>query len=100
MQLMVPTIMAECIAAQLIETDGRVVAKVGEIISLPYGQALQLRAVGMVGAFVDEIAKHLEATEALGIYGGDSWFPQRLQTIGRVSDYLAQKGATEQEKLN
>lgn len=91
MNLMVPTITVDAIVAQAIEHGGKII-KAGEVIPLAYGLALQMRVLGLVGGFKDEDEKHLEATEALRIYGGDSWFPNRLQTIRNVSEYLASVG--------
>jgi hypothetical protein len=98
MRLAVPTIMCEAIAVEAIEFAGKTI-KPGEIFSLPYGVALQLRALGQVGGLKDEDDKHAEASEALAIYGGDSWFPHSMQTISRVSDYLAQVG-TQTDTVN
>jgi len=89
--LMVPTVFVDAIVKTPFEFRGKP-CKVGELISLAYGPALQLRAFGLVGGFQNEDDKHLEANEHLTIYGGDSWFPQPMQTVSRVADYLAQAG--------
>lgn len=89
--LMVPTIMCEAILKEDFTSGDRLYAK-GEIIPMAFGQAIHLKSLGVIGAIKDETEKNLEATEALGIYGADCWFPHRLQTISRVADYLAQQG--------
>jgi hypothetical protein len=61
----------------------------GEIVDLPYGNALVLVAIGK-GTIVDADNKHVEAIEHLSIYGGDSWFRHGQQTVSRVAEYLAQ----------
>lgn len=89
MKLMVPTINVEAMVKKELTFAGKTY-KVGEFLPVAYGIALQLRALETVGVFQDEDYKHAEAAEALQIYGGDSWFPQPLQTVSRVSDYLSQ----------
>lgn len=91
MPLMVPTIMCEAFMAEDFVSGSRQYLK-GEIVPMSYGQAIHLKHMGVVGAIKDDVEKNLEATEALGIYGADCWFPHRLQTISRVSDYLAETG--------
>lgn len=91
MNLMVPTFMCKALSA--IEFDGpkgRVAP--GEIVDVAYGHALVLKAMGGVTALVDEQETHLKAQEELAMYGADSWFPHRNQTISRVADYLAAAG--------
>lgn len=66
--------------------------KAGEIVELPYGSAIALKAVGAVGGLVNEAEAHSEAQEMLAVYGGDCWFPQHQQTISRVAEFLAQSG--------
>lgn len=91
MPLMVPTIMCEAIMHEDFISGSRQYLK-GEIVPMAYGQAIHLKHMGVVGAIKDDVEKNLEATEALGMYGADCWFPHRLQTISRVADYLAQQG--------
>lgn len=90
MKLMVPTLMCKAMVAMDIESLN---LKSGQIIEIPYGPALALKAGGGIKALLDEDAKHLEAQEHLAIYGADGWFPQDQQTISRVADYLAAAGA-------
>lgn len=89
MPLMVPTIMCEALMAEDFDHGSRRYLK-GEIVPMSFGQALHLKHMGVVGAIKDDVEKNLEATEALGMYGADCWFPHRLQTISRVADYLAE----------
>jgi hypothetical protein len=99
MNLMVPTVMVEAIAARNFKWGDNTI-KVGEILPLPYGTALLMRTLGLLGGFRNEDDKHLEAQELLAIYGGDSWFPAHLQTVSRVADYLAQVGAQEKNGVH
>lgn len=62
----------------------------GAVVTLPYGVALQGIARGIVSFIVDADVEHAKAIELLGLYGGDSWFPGPLQTIGRVMAAYAQ----------
>lgn len=87
MNLAVPTLYCKAILAHSV-TLGLKTWAVGEIIELPYGQALVLKAGGCVGSFVDEADVHLQAQEQLAIYGADCWFPTKQQTISKVADYL------------
>lgn len=91
MRLIVPTVTCEAVITREFDAGDKKFA-VGEIASLPYGLVLQLKAMGFCGAIKDEIQAHAEAAEALKIYGGDAWFPHRMQTISRVGDYLAARG--------
>lgn len=91
MKLMVPTLMCRFMLGQACMVDARSFVA-GEIVELPYGNALMLVAIGK-GAIVDADNKHVEAIEHLGIYGGDAWFKHSQQTISRVADYLAQAEA-------
>lgn len=89
---MVPTIMVDAIVTKCFEYGGQV-RKIGELVPLAYGPALQMRALGLVGGFKNEDDMHLQATELMAVYGGDSWFPHHLQTVSRVADYLSQTNA-------
>lgn len=89
MKLMVPTVYVEAMV-KVEQTFGDRLYKIGEFVRLPYGVALQFRALEAVGVFQEEDFKHAEAAEHLQTFGGDSWFPQHLQSIGHVADYLAQ----------
>jgi hypothetical protein len=89
LKLMVPTLMCDALMALDVDMGGRQV-RAGEIISMPYGNALQLIAMGGVKAIKDADLKHIEAHEHLNTYGADGWFPHGQQTISRVADYLAQ----------
>jgi hypothetical protein len=91
MKLMVPTIMCEAVVAKEVQVAGQT-WKVGEIAPIAYGPALQLRAVGFLSGFKDEDETHLKAAEALAIYGGDCWFPAKLQTVTHLANYLAEQG--------
>lgn len=88
MRLTVPTFMAECLVAQDMPAGGRVY-RTGEVITLPYGQALILKAMGAVSTLVDETDTHARAMEQVAMYGADCLFPLPMQTIGKVADYLA-----------
>lgn len=86
MKLMVPTVMCKAMLAMDYAPTGH---KAGQIVDMPYGHALSLFAVGGITAIMDADAKHIEAQEQLGTYGGDCWFPPRQQTVSYVAEYLA-----------
>lgn len=92
MKLMVPTVTCRFMLNRATEVGARVM-KPGEIIDLPYGNALVLAAIGG-GAIVNADDKHLEAQESLKVYGGDAWFRYNDQTVSRVAEYLAQAETT------
>jgi hypothetical protein len=88
MKLMVPTLMCDFMLNKATEVGAKIF-KAGEIVTLPYANALLLTAIGG-GAIVNAEDKHLEAQECLSVYGGDAWFQHSHQTISRVAEYLAQ----------
>lgn len=91
MKLMVPTLMCDFMVNRTTEVGAKVI-RAGEIMPLPYANALLLTAIGG-GAIVNAEDKHLEAQECLAVYGGDAWFQHSHQTISRVAEYLASVNA-------
>lgn len=91
MQLTVPTFMCRAMIA-MSTTVGLKPVTAGEIVEMPYGTAITLKAIGGVSALVEEEMTHLNAQEHLKVYGADGWFSQPQQTIARVADFLAEQG--------
>jgi hypothetical protein len=90
-KLAVPTLMCKAMFAQECEV-GLLKFTAGQIVDMAYGDALVLKAGGVIGSLVDEGNKHLEAQQWLATYGADCWFPMPKQTISRLADYLAAAG--------
>lgn len=90
MNLAVPTVMCRAMFSKDIVV-GMTKFSAGEIVELPFGTALCMKALNGL-TIVDENDAIAEAQEKLAIYGGDCWFAHPQQTISRVADYLAQAG--------
>lgn len=90
MKIMVPTVYAQVLLSQPLEVNGHKFAA-GEILKIPYGVAIQAYALGTVKSIVDAENKHAEATKMLAQYGPDSWFPESLQSLARLTEFLDEK---------
>jgi hypothetical protein len=88
MKLMVPTLWCMAMLTAPIEVAGQRFGA-GEMVRIPYGVALMAFSLGVVTVIQDAEQIHAEATEVLQKYGPDSWFPQPVQTISKVGEWLA-----------
>jgi hypothetical protein len=93
MRVMVPTLYAEGMLTRSLTVGGKHF-KLGELVKVPYGVALQGLATGTFSCLRNEAAIHAEAIENLSTYGPDSWFTASVQTIGKLWDYLQQNRDT------
>lgn len=92
---MVPTVWVNAMLTQPIAVAGQRF-NAGEMVKIPYGVALQAYACGIVTVIQDADAMHAEALMMLEKYGPDSWFPQAVQTINKVGEWLASLSKSKQ----
>lgn len=90
MKLMVPTLWCEAMLTMPLSVAGKNFAA-GELVSLPYGVVIQAIALGTITVIKNADAVHAEATEMLAQYGPDSWFPQPIQTIAKLGEWMAEQ---------
>lgn len=88
--LFVPTLYVEAMVKREMVINGRTF-KVGELMRVPYGVALQGLATGTYSAIKDEDAMHMQAIQDLQQYGPDCWFPIGIQTMHRFWAEYEQK---------
>lgn len=90
MKLMVPTLWCDAMLTTPVSVAGKNFAA-GEIVRLPYGVVIQAIALGTVTVIKNADAVHAEATDMLAQYGPDSWFPQPIQTIAKLGEWMAEQ---------
>lgn len=90
MKLMVPTLWCRAMLATPLEVAGKSFAT-GELVDLPYGVVLQAIALKQISVIEHADAVHAEATSMLAQYGPDSWFPQPIQTIAKLGEWMAEQ---------
>lgn len=84
MNVIVPTFSVRCILREQLRI-GPIEYKVGDIVTFPYGVALQGIAQGAISCMLEEEVAYKQAAIFMADYGADSWFPPNMQTIGKVA---------------